>query len=212
MTNIHTVLDCDFTLKFKKFTLEQSFQSNASVIGLFGPSGIGKSSILHAIAGIVTPAHGFIKINDQVWFDSNQEINLPIQKRRVGLVFQDAQLFPHKNVLENLRFGFKRIPESQRKFEFERIVELLKLDALLERMPNKLSGGEKQRVALGRAILYSPNILLLDEPLSALDAEHKAEIIPFFQEIKNDIKIPMLYVTHDRMEIEALTDHIWYLG
>jgi len=203
--------DCNIDLKLGKFHLQQSFQSDEPVVGLFGRSGSGKTSILHTIAGLITPQKGLIKINDQIWFDQQARINISTQKRRVGLVFQDAQLFPHKNVLHNLKFGLDRITTIQRKFEVDYIVELLKLNHLLERMPNKLSGGEKQRVALGRAILYSPNILLLDEPLSALDAEHKAEIIPFFQKIKHEIKIPMLYVTHDIDEVSLLTDAIWYL-
>ncbi|ENU91261.1 MULTISPECIES: molybdenum ABC transporter ATP-binding protein [Acinetobacter] len=203
--------DCQITLNFKNFNLDKAFQSNAPVIGLFGHSGAGKTSILHVIAGLITPTEGWIKINNQVWFDKNEKINLSIQERRVGLVFQDSQLFPHKNVLNNLKFGFKHIAKLERKFELDFIVDLLKLDHLLGRMPAKLSGGEKQRVALGRALLYSPNILLLDEPLSALDAGHKAEIIPFFQQIKDEIKIPMLYVTHDIEEVNRLTDTIWYI-
>ncbi|WP_123775498.1 molybdenum ABC transporter ATP-binding protein [Acinetobacter sp. BIGb0102] len=208
---MNETFDCQITLNFKDFNLDKSFQSNAPVIGLFGQSGAGKTSILHAIAGLITPTQGKIKINNEVWFDKQAKINLSIQKRRVGLVFQDSQLFPHKNVLDNLMFGFKHTPKLERKFELDFIVNLLKLDQLLERMPIKLSGGEKQRVALGRAILYSPNILLLDEPLSALDAGHKAEIIPFFQQIKDEIKIPMLYVTHDMEEVNRLTDTIWHI-
>ncbi|RPE28304.1 molybdate transport system ATP-binding protein [Acinetobacter sp. BIGb0102] len=210
-TSMNETFDCQITLNFKDFNLDKSFQSNAPVIGLFGQSGAGKTSILHAIAGLITPTQGKIKINNEVWFDKQAKINLSIQKRRVGLVFQDSQLFPHKNVLDNLMFGFKHTPKLERKFELDFIVNLLKLDQLLERMPIKLSGGEKQRVALGRAILYSPNILLLDEPLSALDAGHKAEIIPFFQQIKDEIKIPMLYVTHDMEEVNRLTDTIWHI-
>lgn len=208
---MNETFDCQITLNFNDFNLNKSFQSNAPVIGLFGQSGAGKTSILHSIAGLITPTQGRIKVNNQIWFDKQEKINLSIQKRRAGLVFQDSQLFPHKNVLDNLMFGFKHIPKLERKFELDFIVNLLKLDQLLERMPTKLSGGEKQRVALGRAILYSPNILLLDEPLSALDVGHKAEIIPFFQQVKNEIKIPMLYVSHDIEEIGLLTDTIWYV-
>ncbi|ESK57354.1 ATP-binding cassette domain-containing protein [Acinetobacter tjernbergiae] len=205
------MIDCHIQLKQGQFDLDQRFQSDQSVIGLFGASGSGKTTILHSIAGLVTPQAGWIKIKNQTWFDQAQKINLSTQQRRIGLVFQDAQLFPHKNVRQNLLFGFKHIQPQQRQFEVDYIIELLKLEHLIERMPIKLSGGEKQRVALGRALLYSPQLLLLDEPLSALDAAHKAEIIPFFQRVKQELGIPMLYVSHDKSEIEQLTHEIWYL-
>ena len=205
------MIDCHIQLKQGQFDLDQRFQSDQSVIGLFGASGSGKTTILHSIAGLIKPQSGWIKIQNQTWFDREQNINLSTQQRRIGLVFQDAQLFPHKNVMQNLLFGFKHIRPEQRQFELDYIVELLKLEHLTERMPIKLSGGEKQRVALGRALLYSPQLLLLDEPLSALDAAHKAEIIPFFQSVKQELGIPMLYVSHDKSEIEQLTHEIWYL-
>ncbi|WP_256415148.1 ATP-binding cassette domain-containing protein [Acinetobacter sp. 5862] len=205
------MIDCHIQLTQGQFSLDQRFQSDQSVIGLFGASGSGKTTILHSIAGLIKPQSGWIKIQNQTWFDRAQNINLSTQQRRIGLVFQDAQLFPHKNVMQNLLFGFKHIRPEQRQFELDYIVELLKLEHLTERMPIKLSGGEKQRVALGRALLYSPQLLLLDEPLSALDAAHKAEIIPFFQSVKQELGIPMLYVSHDKSEIEQLTHEIWYL-
>ena len=205
------LIDCRFELHMGQFHIEPSFQSDASVIGLFGASGSGKTSILHAIAGLNTPRSGIIKIQGQTWFDSGQKINLSTQKRHVGLVFQDAQLFPHKTVKQNLLFSFKHLSQQERHFEADYIIELLKLGHLLQRMPIKLSGGEKQRVALGRALLYSPKLLLLDEPLSALDANHKAEIIPFFQKVKEELKIPMIYVSHDIQEIKQLTETMWIL-
>jgi len=205
------MIDCHIQLTQGQFSLDQRFQSDQSVIGLFGASGSGKTTILHSIAGLIKPQSGWIKIQNQTWFDRAQKINLSTQQRRIGLVFQDAQLFPHKNVMQNLLFGFKHIRPAQRQFELDYIVELLKLEHLTERMPIKLSGGEKQRVALGRALLYSPQLLLLDEPLSALDSAHKKEIIPFSQKIKAELKIPMLYVSHDKSEIEQLTHEIWYL-
>jgi len=205
------LIDCSFQLQMGQFFIEPNFQSDASVIGLFGASGSGKTSILHAIAGLNTPRSGLIKIQGQTWFDSDQKINLSTQKRHVGLVFQDAQLFLHKTVKQNLLFGLKHLAHQERHFEADYIIELLKLEHLLERMPIKLSGGEKQRVALGRALLYSPKLLLLDEPLSALDAAHKAEIIPFFQKVKQEIKIPMIYVSHDIQEIKQLTETMWIL-
>lgn len=205
------MMDCHIQLQQGQFRLDQRFQSDQPVIGLFGASGSGKTTILHSIAGLIRPQSGWIKIQNQIWFDQGQNIHLSTQQRRVGLVFQDAQLFPHKNVRQNLLFGFKHIAPRQRQFEPGHIIELLKLEHLVERMPVKLSGGEKQRVALGRALLYSPQLLLLDEPLSALDTAHKAEIIPFFQRVKQELKIPMLYVSHDQREIAQLTNEIWYL-
>lgn len=206
-----SVIDIDIVLSLGQFQLEAQYQTNQQVLGLFGASGAGKTSILHSVAGIVTPQKGKIHIQDQCFFDEKNNINQSVQQRRVGLVFQDAQLFPHFSVKKNLLFGFKHIESSQRHFQLDQVVELLKLAHLLERMPIKLSGGEKQRVALGRALLYSPNILLLDEPLSAVDAAHKQEIIPFFQQIRDQTNIPMLYVSHDIHEIKQLTDEVWCL-
>ena len=205
------MIDCRIQLQLGKFSLSTSFKSDQQVVGLFGASGSGKTSLLHAIVGLNTPKSGWINIQNQTWFDAEKKINLNTQSRRVGLVFQDAQLFPHMSVRKNLRFGLNRIQSDQQHFQEDYIVELLKLNHLLHRMPNKLSGGEKQRVALGRALLYSPRLLLLDEPLSALDAAHKAEIIPFFQQVQQQTHIPMLYVSHDMQEIEQLTKTIWYL-
>lgn len=203
------MFDCQFRLTLGKKTLDVSLVKSAPVVGIFGRSGAGKSSILHALAGIITPTDGHIVIDGQVWFDD--KTNLSPQNRRVGLVFQDAQLFPHKSVMDNLLFGYNNITPSDRRFSPCEIIELLKLDALTHRPPKNLSGGEKQRVALGRALLYSPKLLLLDEPLSALDREHKDEILPFFEHIRDTLAIPMLYVSHDKSEIERLTDEVLYL-
>lgn len=205
------VFDCDFLLSLGKFQLLANLQSTQQVMGLFGVSGSGKTSILHSIAGIYTPKQGKIIINGQTWFDSQKKINLSTQQRRVGLVFQDAQIFPHKSVMENLLFGYRNISPENRRFQIDEIIDLLKLEHLTHRMPTKLSGGEKQRVALGRALLYSPQLLLLDEPLSALDSIHKQEILPFFQQIITTTQIPILYVSHDKDEISALTDEIYFL-
>ena len=205
------VFDCNFLLSLGKFQLLANLQSTQQVMGLFGVSGSGKTSILHSIAGINTPKQGKIIINGQTWFDSQKKINLSTQQRRVGLVFQDAQIFPHKSVMENLLFGYRNISPESRRFQIDEIIDLLKLEHLTHRMPTKLSGGEKQRVALGRALLYSPQLLLLDEPLSALDSIHKQEILPFFQQIITTTQIPILYVSHDKDEISALTDEIYFL-
>ncbi len=206
----YPVFDCDFSLKLGRNALHPKFCFHDNIVGLFGASGTGKTSILHALAGIIKPTLGSIRINGQTWFDDKKGLSLPIQDRLVGLVFQDGQLFPHKNVLENLLFGYYHRNQSARRFHPDDIISLLKLEHLVKRMPAKLSGGEKQRVALGRALLYSPNLLLMDEPLSALDSKHKEEILPFFHEIKA-MNIPMLYVSHDINEILFLTSSIYHL-
>lgn len=208
---LNHMIDIDFSLKLGDCQIAQQFQSNAQVVGLFGASGSGKTTILHCIAGLLTPQSGHICINGNTWFDAAQRILVKPQQRRVGLVFQDAQLFPHQTVMQNLIFGYQRLPKDAQHIHPEEMIELFKLEHLLKRMPLKLSGGEKQRVALARALLYSPQLLLLDEPLSALDAAHKAEILPFFQKIQQDFKIPMLYVSHDINEIQQLTETIWRL-
>lgn len=203
------MFDCQFRLALDKKTLDVNLVNTASVVGIFGRSGSGKSSILHALAGVYTPINGHIVIDGQVWFDKHT--NLSSQQRHVGLVFQDAQLFPHKCVMDNLLFGYNNITPSDRRFAPQKIIELLRLTELTHRLPKNLSGGEKQRVALGRALLYSPKILLLDEPLSALDCAHKDEILPFFEYIRDEFRIPMLYVSHDKSEIDRLTGEVLYL-
>lgn len=204
------MFDCQFRLTLGKKTLDVDLVNTHTVVGIFGRSGSGKSSILHALAGIYTPTSGHIRINGQTWFD--RHCNLSPQQRRVGLVFQDAQLFPHRSVMDNLLFGYHNIQAQERRFAPDEIIGLLKLESLTHRLPKNLSGGEKQRVALGRALLYSPKLLLLDEPLSALDCEHKNEILPFFEYIRDNFAIPMLYVSHDKAEIDRLTKTLLYLS
>ncbi|RYG07389.1 MAG: ATP-binding cassette domain-containing protein, partial [Chitinophagaceae bacterium] len=161
---------------------------------------------LNIISGLLKPQLGFARLNDQILFDTEAGIFIPPHKRRVGLVFQDGQLLPHLSVRNNLLYGYRNIAPAQRQFELIEIVKLLEIENLLERNANALSGGEKQRVALGRAILYSPSLLLLDEPLSSLDERLKNQILPFFMRIKTECKIPMIYVTHSPSEIEFLTN------
>lgn len=203
--------DCQFTLALGQRILQADIRTQARAVGIFGASGTGKTSILHAMAGLYRPQQGRIVVNGDCWFDSTHNICSKPQQRRTGLVFQDAQLFPHKTVWQNLLFGYHNISAHDRRFEPDEIIALLKLSSLLDRMPLKLSGGEKQRVALGRALLYSPKLLLLDEPLSALDCAHKAEILPFFLHIKQHYHIPMLYVSHDKTEVAQISDTIVYL-
>lgn len=178
------------------FKLDAEFQAPAGVTAIFGPSGSGKTSIVNAVAGLSTPAAGRIRISDTTLYDRDMRIDLAPQQRRIGYVFQDARLFPHMSVLRNLRYGGNH--------EEARIIEVLGLADLLERMPAGLSGGEQQRVALGRAMMCDPQLLLMDEPLAALDAARKAEILPYFERLRDELKTPILYVSHDVSEVARL--------
>ena len=178
------------------------------VTALFGPSGSGKTSIINAIAGLLRPQKGAIVIGGETVLDTQSSIFVPPQLRRVGYVFQNARLFPHMSVEKNLRFGWRRAPIPAEEPEFARIVAMLGLEDLLARRPARLSGGEKNRVALGRALLSSPRVLLLDEPLAALDAARKAEILPYLEKLRDEAKLPMLYVSHSLDEVAQLADSV----
>lgn len=199
------MLEFDILIDRDDFRLEAQGQISAPVSGLFGPSGSGKTTLLHCIAGLVKPDRGRMVLNGEVLFDGASRRFVPPHQRHVGLVFQDAQLFPHLSVKGNLLFGFRRRKPSERRFALDDIVELLEIGHLLERHARQLSGGEKQRVALGRALLFSPQLLLLDEPLAALDQKLKRQILPFLRRIRDEVKIPMLYVSHALDEILYLT-------
>ena len=187
------------------FTLDVCENLEATTTGLLGSSGCGKSTLLGLIAGLLTPNSGRILLDGEVLFDSTRAIQLPAHRRRIGLVFQDGQLFPHLNVRNNLLYGYRNLAPNERQFGLDSVVDLLELGQLLGRKPRQLSGGEQQRVALGRALLYAPRLLLLDEPLSALDKPLKEQILPFLARLR-DMQIPMLYVTHSFAEIQYLTD------
>ena len=193
------MIDCHIQLSLGKFKLDKTFVSEHNVIGLFGASGSGKTSILHAIAGLNTPENGWIKIKDQTWFDSGKRINLSPQQRHVGLVFQDAQLFPHMTVMNNLLFGYKRISAERKRFDPDYIIELLKLNHLVDRMPIKLSGGEKQRVAICRALINNPQIILADEPTGNLDSNSSEVVMRTLESINGEMGKTILLVTHDPM-------------
>jgi molybdate transport system ATP-binding protein len=173
---------------------------------LFGPSGSGKSTIISAAAGLLRPDACRIVVDGKVLADTAAGIWLPPERRGVGLVFQDAKLFPHMSVLTNLRFGLRRAQPGL--VRFDEVVELLGIATLLARKPNTLSGGERQRVAIGRALLAQPNLLLMDEPLASLDAPRKAEILPFLARLKTALRLPVLYVTHAPDEVSRLADHL----
>jgi molybdate transport system ATP-binding protein len=195
--------------RFGAFALDAAFAiDRPGITALFGPSGAGKSTIANAVAGLFRPAEGRIVIGDRVVFDSASHIALPPRLRGIGYVFQDARLFPHMSVETNLRFGWRRASRRVDEREFTRIVHLLGLEDLLARRPSKLSGGEKSRVALGRALLSSPSLLILDEPLAALDAARKAEILPWLERLRDHAALPMIYVTHALDEVARLADDI----
>ena len=188
---------CDLDLAF---TLEER------VTGVFGPSGSGKTTLLHIIAGLVRPREGRIALDGAVFLDSNAGVFLAPQHRRMGMVFQDGRLFPHMTVRDNLLYGARLLTARQRRFQLGEVVDLLELEPHLDRRPGVLSGGEAQRVALGRAILGSPHLLLLDEPLASLDRRMKQQITPFLRRIRDTLQIPMLYVSHDPRDILDLTN------
>ncbi len=191
------------------FTLEATFQgAPCGVTALFGPSGAGKTTLANMVAGLVRPDAGRIEVNGRCFFDSDAGVNLPPEKRRVGYVFQDGRLFPHLSVRGNLLFGMRRVPAGDRFIAVDDAVGLLGIEHLLQRRPGGLSGGEKQRVALGRALLCSPALLIMDEPLASLDAARKAELLPFFRMVNERFRVPVLYVSHDAAEIRQLAHRV----
>jgi molybdate transport system ATP-binding protein len=194
--------DCRFAYP-AGFELELKFEIGSGITALSGPSGCGKTTTLHLIAGILKPDAGRIALGEQTLFDSDRRINLPIHRRRVGLVFQDYQLFPHLTVEGNLRYGAARRTVKPT-LNLGRLIDVLQLAPLLKRFPGTLSGGQRQRVALGRAIASEPAILLLDEPVSALDATLKSEIVRYLSDTLGEFPIPTLLVTHDQHVIQSL--------
>jgi len=191
---------------FGNFRLTADFRASGDRIGIFGPSGGGKSTLTRLIAGLETPEQGEIVLNDSCLFSSSRRINLAPEKRRIAVVFQQACLFPHLNVRNNLLYGYRRTPQRQRSIDFDELVRILGLDGLLERGVNHLSGGEKQRVALGRAILSHPQLLLMDEPLSALDDTLRFAIIPYLRSVSASFGIPYLFISHSLLEMRLMTE------
>ena len=185
-----------------------SFGGGPGVTALFGPSGAGKSTVILALAGLVIPDAGRIVLGGEALFDSKHGVNVPARARRIGVVFQDSRLFPHLTVAANLLYGQRRLRGASDPGRFDQVVALLGLDALLARRPKTLSGGERARVALGRALLMNPRALLLDEPLAALDVARKAEILPYLDRLVREERIPMLYVSHALDEVARLASRM----
>jgi molybdate transport system ATP-binding protein len=202
-------IEAQFHLPFPGFTLEADVQlPGKGVTALFGHSGSGKTTLLRCIAGLEHAPQGFLRVNGKLWQDSKQNVFLPTHKRPLGYVFQEASLFPHLNVRKNLEFGRKRTSFVRNLNGLEQAVELLGISHLLERMPDKLSGGERQRVAIARALAVCPQVLLMDEPLAALDLKRKQEILPFLTRLHSELDLPILYVTHSPQEVTQLADHL----
>jgi molybdate transport system ATP-binding protein len=201
-------LDVRLAHRFGDFALETQFTASSGVTALFGPSGAGKSSIVNAIAGLLRPRRGRIAVNGRVLVDTAARLFVPAEARRIAVVFQDARLFPHMSVEDNLKFGWRRAAAKADAAGIAHIVELLGVGALLQRRPHNLSGGEKARVALGRALLAAPEMLLLDEPLAALDQARREEILPYLEALAREARLPMLYVSHSVEEVARLADQI----
>lgn len=203
------MIEVQAKLKRQHFELDISLQLNERVNALFGPSGAGKSTLLGIIAGTVKPDSGRVVVNGECLFDDEQHIFVPIHKRRVGLVFQDGRLFPHMTVEQNLAYSLNFIAEHEQQFQLKEIVDFLEIKPLLKQKPNQLSGGEKQRVALGRALISSPRLLMLDEPLASMDDRLKSQILPFLKLVANEINIPMIYISHSKEEIAQITNNVF---
>jgi len=194
--------------KLDNFSLEMDFTVEGDRIGIFGPSGCGKSTLVSLIAGLHRPDRGCIQINGGTVFDGDKRINVPIQQRRIGMVFQRPHLFPHLSVKANLLYGYKRCASDQRKIILENVIDVLQIGNLLHRGVNNLSGGEKQRVAIGRAVLSNPRMLIMDEPLSALDDNLKFQIIPFLKKSCEAFKIPYLFISHSLTEMRIMASRV----
>jgi molybdate transport system ATP-binding protein len=205
------VISVDIAKRLDAFALNVAFKAGGGVTALFGRSGAGKSTIVKAIAGLVQPDRGRIQVGDVVLFDAARGVDVPAQRRRAGVVFQDGRLFPHLSVKQNLLYGFARA-KGERAIDAESVIRMLGIEALLERKPLTLSGGERQRVAVGRALLAQPRVLLMDEPLASLDAARKGEVLPYLEDLNARFRIPIIYVTHDADEVLRLASDVVLLA
>ncbi|AVE03995.1 molybdenum ABC transporter ATP-binding protein [Pseudomonas palleroniana] len=207
------MMEVRLQLAYSAFALDVDLHlPGRGVTALYGHSGSGKTTCLRCIAGLERAADGFIRINDEVWQDSRKGVFVPPHKRAIGYVFQEASLFPHLSVRANLEFGLKRIPRALRRVDMAHATELLGIGHLLDRHPQHLSGGERQRIGIARALLTSPQLLLMDEPLAALDSQRKNEILPYLERLHDELEIPLLYVSHAQDEVARLADHLVLLS
>jgi molybdate transport system ATP-binding protein len=203
-------IDLRFRLSREQLVLDvDTCLPAAGITGIFGPSGCGKTTLLRTIAGLERDPNGFCRVGDSVWQDPNRFV--PTHRRRLGFVFQEPSLFPHVSVRANLQYGLKRTPRRQRHVALDEAAALLGLTRLLDRMPANLSGGERQRVSIARALLTSPRLLLMDEPLAALDRKSKHDILPYLERLHDELRMPVLYVSHIHEEITRLADHLLLL-
>ena len=201
------MIEVDVSRRLGAFRLDVAFSADTrGITALFGRSGAGKTCIVNMLAGLLTPERGRIAVNGQVLFDSAARLNVPPERRRLGYVFQESRLFPHLNVRGNLEYGMRLVKRRERRITFDEVVEVLGIGALLTRRAHRLSGGEKQRVTIGRALLTSPRLLLMDEPLASLDGARKNEILPFIERLSDRFTVPIVYVTHAMDEIIRLAD------
>jgi molybdate transport system ATP-binding protein len=201
-------LAIDIQHRLGSFQLEAKFATGGGLVALFGRSGSGKTSIVNIIAGLIRPDHGRVVNDDVVLVDTARGIFVPRHRRRIGYVFQEGRLFPHLTVRQNLLYGRFFVPDSQRGEGFAPVVDLLGIGALLDRRPGRLSGGEKQRVAIGRALLAGPRLLLMDEPLASLDEARKAEILPYIERLRDQSRVPIVYVSHALSEVARLASTV----
>lgn len=193
-------------------TIAARFSGEGGLTALFGPSGAGKTSLLNMVAGLLRPDRGRIAVAGETLFDSARGIDLPPEKRRAGYVFQDLRLFPHRRVRDNLLYGWRIAEPAHRWMTLDEAADFLGIGHLLSRWPRTLSGGEAQRVAIGRALLGAPRFLLLDEPLSSLDAARREEILRVIERIRDELRLPILYVSHDRDEVNRLASAVIAIG
>jgi molybdate transport system ATP-binding protein len=206
------VLTVDVQKKLGEFSIDVRFAGESGVTALYGASGAGKTTIVNMIAGLTRPDRGRIVLDGEALFDAAAGIDRPVWRRRIGYVFQEGRLFPHLSVKRNLDYGRWIGGHPADGTAFAHVVALLDIGHLLERRPGRLSGGERQRVAVGRALLARPRLLLLDEPLASLDAPRKAEILPYLQRLRDDAKVPMIYVSHDAAELKSIATRVVRLG
>lgn len=204
-------LEVNAKARLGDFTIDAAFATDGRITALFGPSGAGKTSLINVIAGLIKPEQGRVAVDDAMLLETSNGIDIPANKRRIGYVFQEGRLFPHLTVRQNLLYGHWFAQRDLCQTSFYEVTELLDLGSLLHRGTSQLSGGEKQRVAIGRALLSSPRLLLLDEPLSSLDETRKQEVMPFLERLRDHARMPIVYVSHSVAEVERLANAVVFM-